>query len=98
MFKYGLIQMKNSIPVCVWLPGACLDCMLPEVEVTARLEFFCIPLCLSVQFMKIVAPCSQQAYSLVPIARWLSEITVTERTKSPNFARGFFSTYLTVLA
>ena len=32
------------------------------------------------------------------LARWLSEITVTERTKSPNFAWGFFSTYSTVLA
>ena len=32
------------------------------------------------------------------IARWLSEITVTEWTKSPNFAWSFFSTYSTVLA
>ena len=32
------------------------------------------------------------------VARWLSEITITEQTKSPNFAWDFFSTYSTVLA
>ena len=40
MCKYGGIQRKISPRLVCGSHGACLDCMLPEVEVTAGLGFF----------------------------------------------------------
>ena len=40
MFKYGRIQKKVPPQLVCGSHGACLDCMLPGVEVTAGLGFF----------------------------------------------------------
>ena len=42
MYKYGRIQKKISPRLVCDSHGACLDCMLPGVQVTARLGFFCV--------------------------------------------------------
>ena len=48
MFKYGRMQRKiPSLLVC-GSRGACLDSMLPGVQVTAGLGFFLHSSCLSV--------------------------------------------------
>ena len=40
MFKYGRMQKKISLWLVCGSHGACLDCMLPGVQVTAGLRFF----------------------------------------------------------
>ena len=42
MFKYGRIQKKVSSQLVRHSHGACLDCMLPGVQVTAGLSFFSV--------------------------------------------------------
>ena len=46
MFKYGRMQRKISSWLVYGFHGACLDCMLSEVEVTAGLGFFLHSSCL----------------------------------------------------
>ena len=41
MCKYGRMQKKISPRLVCGSHGACLDCMLPGVQVTAGLGFFC---------------------------------------------------------
>ena len=43
MFKYGRIQKKIPPRLLCDSHGACLDCMLPKVQVTAGLGFLCVP-------------------------------------------------------
>ena len=40
MFKYGRMQKKILLQLVCGSHGACLDSMLPGVQVTAGLEFF----------------------------------------------------------
>ena len=40
MFKYGRMQKKISPQLVCGSHGACLDCMLPGVQIASRLGFF----------------------------------------------------------
>ena len=55
MCKYGRMQKKISPQLVCGFHGACLDCMLPGVQVTAGLGFLCIQVIYVI--IKIVTPC-----------------------------------------
>ena len=56
MFKYGRMQKKIPPRLVCGSHGACLDCMLPGVQVTAGLGFFTVFKSFIV-IVKIVTPC-----------------------------------------
>ena len=55
MSKYGRVQKKISLRLVRGSHGACLDCMLIGIQVTAGLGFFCVLVIYVI--MKIVTPC-----------------------------------------
>ena len=63
MFKYGRMQKKISSWLVCDSHGACLDSMLPGVQVTIGVRFvFCVQvICVIVKIVKIVTPCFKQA-------------------------------------
>ena len=56
IFKYGRIQKRIPPQLVCGFHGACLDCMLPGVQVTAGLGFFSVFKSFIV-IGKIVTPC-----------------------------------------
>ena len=73
MFKYGRMQKKISSWLVCGCHGACLDCMLPGVQVTIPLGFFCAQVIYVI--VSIVLPCfnrpSLLSRSLVEINLYL---------------------------
>ena len=72
MLKYGIMYKKISSRLVCGSHDTCLDCMLPGLEVTAGLGFFCVQVIYVT--VKIVPPCFNRPSLLSRSLYWADNV------------------------